>query len=507
MLSKVNNVVKSINSTSFVQGNINYNLESSNADFFNSVNTGDSYLHNVSSNLLYQMTVGTTNMETMLNNYSVLDAKLASVAYGLSDGLEQGLFGSPSGTIKSDSVKSFEELANNNIKLFDEKINVGKVGKISINDLKGVMTSKKKALEDEINDSKKLDSSLDELINCSDISGKGWKAFKDILNNYKSCNKVRAKAAQTLQTAYEESEKLIFDYISPDEDIDDSKIPEYEEKIKQLEQEIEDCNERITRLEKQNAALAQTEPSPIYEEGEIVGYDYDNYYSAQAVIKSNNALIADAKELLKNATDAKKEATEYLEKLKGLADIMSQANKIINAAITSIEAMYADEVYKVKTPRLSAIRGEEYVKDTKTTSKKSNIGPMNNAALENYVNKYGLGRTVSMPFVNGNGEKVRISVTLFGPDDEIGVGVNDGKNLKAGTVFKNYNADVVMNCALNGGPIIIDGEVLQNPQNGYLGETNKYNGLEVLCQKQDGTLVSIPFPSGNSKKFINQLKQ
>lgn len=359
VLSSVNNVINSINSTSSLQDGSGYSITESKSSIFDSVSGGGDYLKNVSSNLLYQISLGMNNVGTMLDNFKVMDSNLAKIADGLNDGLKQGLFGSPSSTISTDKIQSFESIVKNNTTLYDANISIGNAGKITLSELSSSIKAQTSALSNEISDASKMATSLDSLINSSDIQGSGWDAFKNILNKYKSCNDTRSKAAQKLLEAYESAEKIITDYISPDEQMDDGQIPEYEEKIAALEREIANCESKIASLQSENARLASVQPKVTYtyKEGKkITKTDDSAYKAAQAQIAANTKLIAEAQGLLETAKAAKEEAEIYLERLRGLAAIISKANQLINDAITEIESMYASEVYGINTPRLESLR-------------------------------------------------------------------------------------------------------------------------------------------------------
>ncbi len=360
VLSSVNDIINSINTTSSLQGNIKESLTTSTSSIFDSISSGGNYLNNVSSNLLYQISLGMNNVGTMLDNFKITDANLAKIASGLNNGLKQGLFGSPSSTISTDKIQSFESIVKSNTTLFDDNISIGKAGKIAVSELTSLIKKQTDSLNSEISDASKMNTSLSNLINSSDIQGSGWDAFKNILNKYKDCNETRSNAAQTLLDAYEEAKNKIIEYISPDEEMDDGEIPEYEETIEKLKREIAECESKIASLKSEIARLSSIQPKTIYTKAKngkkSSKLDYSEYYSAQSKIASNNQLIADIQGLLDTAKSAKEEAEKYLERLKGLAAIISEANKLINDAITKVESMYASEVYGINTPRLNSLR-------------------------------------------------------------------------------------------------------------------------------------------------------
>lgn len=360
VLSSVNDIINSINTTSSLQGNLKEALTTSTSSIFDSISSGGNYLNNVSSNLLYQISLGMNNVGTMLDNFKITDANLAKIASGLNNGLKQGLFGSPSSTISTDKIQSFESIVKSNTTLFDDNILIGKAGKIAVSELTSLIKKQTDSLNNEISDASKMNTSLSNLINSSDIQGSGWDAFKNILNKYKDCNETRSNAAQTLLDAYEEAKNKIIEYISPDEEMDDGEIPEYEETIEKLKREIAECESKIASLKSEIARLSSIQPKTVYKKTKdgkkTSSLDYSEYNAAQARIAANNQLIAEAQALLETAKAAKKEAEIYLERLKGLAAIISEANKLINEAITKVESMYASEVYGINTPRLESLR-------------------------------------------------------------------------------------------------------------------------------------------------------
>lgn len=360
VISSVSDIINNINGTNSLQGGNKSTVVNSKSSVFDSVSSGADYFKNVTSNLLYQISLGMNNVGTMLDNFKVMDANLAKITQGLNNGLTEGLFGSPSGTLSTDTIKSFVTIAEGNKTLFDEAISIGKAGKITLSELTSHIKTQTEALTNEISDASKMGTSLTNLINSSDIAGSGWDAFKNILNKYKDCNDARSKSATLLLNAYEEAEKLIKEYIEPDEQMDDAEIPEYEETIAKLKREIADCESKIASLQSENARLASVQPKTVYKKTkdgkQTSSLDYSEYNAAQARIASNNRLIAEAKGLLETAQAALKEAEIYLERLKGLADIISKANKLINDALTEIENIFARDVYGVDTPRLQSLR-------------------------------------------------------------------------------------------------------------------------------------------------------
>lgn len=363
VISRVNDIVSSINSTSFINDK-NTNNQGGKASIVDAINAGDNYLKNVSSNLLSQISMGANNVGTLLTNYAKQDADLAKLSAQLNLSLSGGNVGGASATYEAGNIKSFQSIVAQNTTFYDEKIQVGKAGKITLNDFKSNIASKLTSLDNEIKDAGNLKKSLGNLINSPDIQGEGWDALKGLLNKYDECNDVRIKAAETLIDAYKEAEKIITEYMDPYEDLDDSEIPDYEDKVTELDSEIKKQEGVISTLEAENQTLAGVNPEAIYdftEEGKryFSHWDYTEYNKAQAKISSNITLIKDAEGLLEIAKNALEETKKYLDKLKGLAEVMSEANKVINDAMTEIEYMYAKEVYGVDTPRLQSLRGDD----------------------------------------------------------------------------------------------------------------------------------------------------
>ena len=362
VLNSLNGIVGNINTTNFADSSLNVNGANSTAQIFGSLTGANNYLLGLSSTLVNGIANDVRNIETILNNWESTDADIATLASSLNNASYSANYGANG--ISMNNVR-FNEIATSYAGFLSGSTAQGKVGKISMSDIKSVFNGSSltgslgNLLNNEIQDAHNLQSSIQGLINNPDISSPGWNVMLDRLNFYDKCCGVRGWAAETMKTAYEKALKLIYDHIAPDEDMDDGDIPEYEEKIEKLKTDIENAKTMITNLKNSNITLSNVKPTAKYgktSKGKsyFAGWDYTAYNQARRQIASNNAKITQLEKNVTIAEDAKLEAEKYLKRLKELSEKINEANNIISEAMTEIESKYGKEVYNIDTPRVQA---------------------------------------------------------------------------------------------------------------------------------------------------------
>ena len=359
IISDVNNMILNMKGTNFLSSNARYVPSESNSSVFTSIDKGESYLFNISNNMLYQMSQGANQITTMLNNYATQDAALADLAGKLANDVKASGCDNFNPTLV-DTVshqKSFSSICEFNQGLFIEDKKEGTVGKITNADLNGLLAKKNATLDAEIEDSAKLTASLDGVIKSPNLNSPGWESFKNVLNRYRYCNEIRGTAAETLKAAYNKAVKMITDFIGEDESLDDKEIPQYEKTVNDLQRELDNLYQFIADLYKENARLRLVPPKAIMgydEKGKevVYGYDYTPVLEAQRQIEDNLRAIKNAEMQIKVIIPLLKEAKRYLKKLRDLSGVVNEANKIVNRALNLIENMYAKYVYNTTTPRL-----------------------------------------------------------------------------------------------------------------------------------------------------------
>lgn len=375
VVSELDGLISEIKNTDFLLDNMTYSTNESESNFFTSLDAGESYLYNVSSNLFHQISIGVDNVYTMLNRYAALDASLSSLAGELSDGYDSlfNIDSSSSINYENTQIYSFDDLSNFNAQLFKESNKIGKVGKISVSDLNGILNQKTTALNIEIDNANKLTSELSNFINTPNLSGPGWDSLKQIFQRYRYCNEIRAYAAEVLRDAYEKAINKITKYMDPYDTLDDREIPKVKAEIARLKEDIEMSKQKIIDLKAENVALAAVGPDcKTDEKGRPYDCDWGPVWAARKRIQANNRMIADLNIHIKITEELKAEAEKLLAKLEGLAAAMDEAFKIIDEAMNTIDSMYANFVYGTNTPRLSSLsssNGMEYYQETNTNNR------------------------------------------------------------------------------------------------------------------------------------------
>ena len=338
VVSNTNFVVDSINKTSFVNNDFDYQYCDSTTSFPESLNEANAYLYSTSGDLLKGIANDTKNIEQILLNYAYLDKHLADEAQYLNPENNYGYYTSEN--IDVNKAQSASDRANM-ISVFGENLTQGNAGKINLSDLEGMVNGSEllgpigQGLNNEIEDANDLKEKLENLINSTDIDHPAWNIMKDRLMHYEHCCDLRIAAAEILNDAYVKSLNYVIDYMSPYTDLDDSRIPEYTTRI-------DNAIAKIAQLEAANISLAAVQPTPIYgytKTGMPVfyGYDYSAVHAAQAQIKANLNTSEDLRVQLE-------EDTRVLDKLNGLADALNQANKIVDNALLEVDSLYAKEV-------------------------------------------------------------------------------------------------------------------------------------------------------------------
>ena len=334
-----NNIINSINGTTFRDNtNLNYHFcQDTTADFPESLNQANAFLFATSGNLLNNISNDIKNIGNILESYSLIDQELANEA-GLLNGGPSGDNKAADTSLDSALYIDTDSLAAN---LFPGDLKQGEVGKISASDISSMMNGSEltgiigNGLHSEYQDAKNLKESIEGLINNPNITSPEWKLMKERLNQYSDCCDARMKATEVLENAYLESLKKVQDYMAPDEYLDDGEIGAYEA-------DLATATARVEQLEAENETLSaielveETVTDP--ETGE--SYTISNaaeYYAAQQQITANTLEIESL-----NVDIA--EYNRMLDKLYGWANVLNEANQIVDDAVGQVNQLYGNEV-------------------------------------------------------------------------------------------------------------------------------------------------------------------
>ena len=278
---------------------------------------------------------------------------------------------------------------------------------------------------------------------------------------------------------------VYFNNLSTNSDLVLPTLEEIQAVQKDIDADISEIESMIAEYKKINASL-DTVPKDIIIAGSGTSkdpyiYDHNSDYDiAQTQIIENNNKIAE----LSNMRDARTTVKN---------DLIQLVSSISNSS-SKMNGLFTDEITDDDESTDGAVSRN---KDNDSSDK----------ILTDFIASHGFGKTVELTAKNGLGYDVSILVTVFGPNDEFGIGENGGKNCTSDVISEPTHADVVMNCGLNGGPIIVDGEIIQREQDGYINEAKvKSVGMQALCQKQDGTLVAVPYSDTNGESFAEKLQ-
>ena len=319
--SAANTMINNLNNTACAnKGITDYQVTSGTSAFPGSLNDANGYLFGITGQLMSDMKTEVASIEQMLNNYATTDSALALKASTLN------FVSNPEYAKSIDFSKlTTPEIDPKVTNLFSNNIQQGRVGSISASDIQTMLSSNgiiMSGLSNEISDAKSLANSIQGLIDNTTIEGPAWTELKIHLNDYKLACEVRAQAASTLQAAYTEALNLVADYMAPDANLDDSRIPAIRANMSGIKQTI--------------SALRTKANTPVYESH----YDMwtKSYY--EVTTYPYKYLLDEIPALEDQYEELNKEVT----KLEGLAGVMNQANQIVSNAIAEVNSTYGSAV-------------------------------------------------------------------------------------------------------------------------------------------------------------------
>ena len=195
--------------------------------------------------------------------------------------------------------------------------------KVCMEDLNnGMADSTFKNLNNDNNESTKLKNSISEFTSNKDkLKGEQWDKVKNKINEFQPLLEERGKVAEKLIESIKSAITLLKDYLGEDEMLDTSKLEEYKEQKRKLEETIEDLknklNETVTEEVDDGAGGTKTVTKPKYNAADI------------------NEQIASAEEILK-------ELDRIIKKIEGLDEIYNKAMGIIDEAAAQISSFQAN---------------------------------------------------------------------------------------------------------------------------------------------------------------------
>ncbi len=304
-MDKLKGAIKDTNILSV--GNIT-SLTNGSATLLSAVNAFNNYSSN-STQFLSSLSIMQNNILVIAQSYANLDSELA-------------------GTIDSNIVNNINSIDLSGVnKFFDTPL------AIDISDNNGNILINRETLSNftsdsnllistlltDISDTKEIESIIDSFSSESTtkLQGEEWDIIRNKCNEFSELCDKKIKYAQSLINGITDACKKLLDYLEDYDELDTSKISDFEVELVNTIESIKILNERIASLKA--------------EEGTFFIKDaYGNTIGSYTI--DNSGLIAACEEQIKICDQIKKELERVLDKLYGLAGIDASTSDIITNA-------------------------------------------------------------------------------------------------------------------------------------------------------------------------------
>ncbi len=219
-----------------------------------------------------------------------------------------------------------------------ETITPGKVGKVSVDKLGETLNSLIPTLEEDARTCSSMISSIDDFLSeiksNSKLKGKIWKAAKKNLKKYKSLLKASIDSSEFLSNVLETAKIMIEEFLYPDTEIDDSILPELEQKYSELNTIIDELSLKVTNMRNSQK--------------EIDVFEYNGKTKKNEKVGTRLEPTDEEIQLVQNSLDAyQKEADEIklkIDKIKEFSEVMNKAQKLINDALEQVKNVFENPV-------------------------------------------------------------------------------------------------------------------------------------------------------------------
>ena len=359
IVSTASSIINAVNSTAMNEGINDQFFDETTASFPASLNNANRALFAITSNLL-DTTAGDAHVvEQMLNDFIMLDNDLAKNAETeLLNSFLHGAYTNQTVSIDQENLS----IVNNNY-IF-EPCKAGQVGKISMYDIDSLLNGEDSsifaALDNEYNDACRLQEKINEMIAlpATVVKGKAWNAEMKRLELLSDCCEVRKQATDILKNAYHESLLTVRNYydetaallagsnIVLGEVLDDGDIPIYEENNAILRQQITDLKAEKAAQEEIVAAGPEAVYSTSTDKNGNVCEVFDHWDWSK--VEEAQDKIADIEIQISQKEEEVAYNTTYINQLKGLANVLNDANKIVDDAVMEVNSTYGKTVENIQ---------------------------------------------------------------------------------------------------------------------------------------------------------------
>ncbi len=339
-------------------GELEYYSQAGDAGLYGAMYDATNYYKGINNTLYSLISAEASTVSTIAYGYEALDKAAQEQAITAVSSPDYSGYHSSSGSSKSSQSSTVQgmtagEILSSTQGLIDqtrsaatstkynkvstflgENIQPGKVGKINVSNLTSTMNNVISTLEQDAQTCtdmiESIDSFTDEIKSNGKLKGESWKKVKGNLKTYKSLLNASIDAAEFLANVMETAKLMIEEFLYPDTELDDSKLPELEEKLKEIKALIAELLEKISQM--------------IASQREVCDYEIINLSKKKKYEKPTNCHleptdeeIAEIKSSITMYEEQEKELEKEIKRLKEFAIVVNEAQKLIDDAIDQVK--------------------------------------------------------------------------------------------------------------------------------------------------------------------------
>ncbi len=357
-LSFVSNSMDAIQSQITAHNDINYQKGSDDeAGVIGAMYGAANYYGAVTNELYKNLTSETNAVYAIANAIYQMDGAASMIAEStLTDGMKKMFDPSnPTLTVEIDKLAAATSDLYNNAKnaamasgRYDElttllcnPLEEGGVGKINVSALESAISAIVPSLNSEVEKAVGLKAGVDDFLSgigsSSILQGGAWDAVKANMESYQNLLDCNVQAAEFISDSIKTAMGSIVDYMGEDVELDDTKLPELKQQFEDLKTKIEEMKVTLTKMQSCTVP-GETHTSTDPETGEPTSYtDPDTPCYTSGELSAYSETIAEAE-------FQRDELKKDIEKLEGLAEVVQNAQKLINDAIEQVKYMYENPV-------------------------------------------------------------------------------------------------------------------------------------------------------------------
>ncbi len=220
-------------------------------------------------------------------------------------------------------------------------IQAGKIGKMSVGKLDESLSKLTSILTEDANNSTKTISSIDDLISNigsnNKLRGNSWNNAKKNLELYKSLLNASVDSSNFLSDVLKSAKKMITDFLYPDNELDDSILPELEKTYKELVEQISELNAKVASMKASQKDVCTYESLVDSE-----GLPYSRLKECHK--EPSDADIAAVQTTINQYQEQADEVKKKIDKINDFAVVVNNAQKLINDATSQVKSTFESPV-------------------------------------------------------------------------------------------------------------------------------------------------------------------